>query len=61
MSDNEAIVTQILTPEQVENWRRVLSAMIGPYAWVMPVAEVQKIRDRLQQFAANPTTTEHRP
>ena len=37
-----------LTDEQVKNWRRVLSTLIGPYALIMPVDEVQKMRDRLQ-------------
>jgi len=43
-----------LTPEQVQNWRRVLCGMIGPYALLMPDAEVQKIRDRFQQIVNAP-------
>lgn len=37
-----------LTPEQIKNWRGVLSMTIGPYAHLMPDADVQKYRDRLQ-------------
>lgn len=40
-----------LTPEQVENWRRALCGILGPYALVMPVAAVQRMRDRFQQHA----------
>lgn len=42
-----------LTPEQVENWRRVLSGMVGPYAWIMPVDQVQAMRDKFQEQVNN--------
>lgn len=41
----------VLTPAQVENWRKTLCGMIGPYALIMPVSEVQKMRDHFQKIA----------
>lgn len=40
-----------LTDEQIENWRRVMVSIIGPYALVMPKAEIQILRDRMQAKA----------
>jgi predicted DNA-binding transcriptional regulator len=37
-----------LTDQQVENWRRVLVGMIGPYALITPREEIQKLRDKMQ-------------
>lgn len=37
-----------LTDEQVENWRRMLVAMIGPYALYMSREQIQQMRDRQQ-------------
>lgn len=42
-----------LTPEQIKNWREILLGMIGDYALIMPVAEIQKFRDRMQRIADN--------
>ena len=44
MSENE----DKLTPEQIENWRKVLSMTLGPYALIMPDEEVQAMRDKMQ-------------
>lgn len=38
-----------LTPEQVENWRRVLLSYLGPYALIMPEKDVNKMKDRFQE------------
>lgn len=38
-----------LTPEQIKNWRNILAGMIGPYAFIMPDDQVQKIRDKMQR------------
>jgi len=38
-----------LSDEQVENWRRILAMTLGPYAYMMPKAEVQKMRDKMQE------------
>jgi hypothetical protein len=38
-----------LSPTQIENWRRVLVGMIGPYALLMPANEIQKFRDKMQK------------
>jgi len=37
-----------LTDEQIKNWRKVLVAMVGPYALIMPAEDVQKYRDKMQ-------------
>lgn len=36
-----------LTDEQVENWRKALVGLVGPYAKIMPVAQIQEMRDKL--------------
>jgi hypothetical protein len=41
--------TTPLTPEQIENWRKALSTQLGPYAFVMPVKEVQAMHDIVQK------------
>ena len=40
-----------LTEEQIQNWRRVLTMTLGPYALIMPVEEVQKMRNMMQEEA----------
>lgn len=37
-----------MTQEQIENFRKVLSVSIGPYALIMPDEEVVAIRDKMQ-------------
>jgi hypothetical protein len=37
-----------LTDEQVENWRKVLTSILGPYALIMPRENVQAIRDKME-------------
>ena len=37
-----------LTPEQIENWRKVLCGMFGPYALIMTAEQIQLYRDKLQ-------------
>ena len=39
-----------LKPEQIESWRQVLCVTLGPYALIMPDAEVQEIRDKMQKY-----------
>jgi hypothetical protein len=38
-----------MTPEQIQNWRKMLSGQFGPYAFIMPVEQIEKFRDRLQK------------
>jgi len=38
-----------LSDEQVDNWRKIIALTIGPYALIMPVKQVQLIRDSLQE------------
>ncbi len=49
--------------EQIENFRKVLSMSLGPYALVMPETEVIAIRDKMQAdinetFPEQPDKTE---
>jgi len=37
-----------LTPKQVGNWRKTLSGQLGPYAFIMPVEQIEKFRKRMQ-------------
>lgn len=38
-----------LSPKQIENWRRVLCGLLGPYALMAPAEEIQALRDKFQQ------------
>ena len=40
-----------MTPEQVKNWRRILFEQLGPWALIMPVSEIEAVRDRMQRLA----------
>lgn len=42
-----------LNDEQVENWRRILSLMFGPYTFIMPKTMVQAMRDKIQNSFEN--------
>jgi len=37
-----------MTDEQIENWRRVLCKILGPYAMIMSKEDIQKFKDRMQ-------------
>jgi hypothetical protein len=39
--------SEVLTSEQIQNWRNVLIGLVGPYAEMMSSADVQKFRDKL--------------
>jgi hypothetical protein len=41
-------MTEKLTPEQIENWRKVLRYTFGPYAMIMSDEEIQRHRDMEQ-------------
>lgn len=41
----------LLTPEQIKNWRTALIGVLGPYALIMPDADIQRYRDRMQEHA----------
>ena len=45
---SEKTETEKLTPEQIQNWRKVLVGMFGPYALLMPDAEVQEFGYTIQ-------------
>lgn len=42
--------TEKLTPEQAENWRMAMTSMFGPYALIMPEAQIQRLRDKMQEW-----------
>lgn len=42
-----------LTDKQIENWRKVLSHSLGPYAFMMTREEVQRIRNKMQNDVDN--------
>ena len=47
-----------LTPEQLLNWRKKFAFDLGPYASIMPDAEIQDFHNRLQdRFDFNILTT----
>ncbi len=39
-----------LTDEQIKNWKRILAAQIGPYAFLMSRETIQLYRNRIQKF-----------
>lgn len=41
-------MTTPLTDEQIQNWRRVMVYMIGPYALIMSKEEIQRLHDKMQ-------------
>ena len=41
-------MTEKLTDEQVENWRAVLSVILGPYAFLMSREQIRAWRDKTQ-------------
>ncbi len=44
----DTTVTGKLTPEQIENWRKVLCGLIGPYALMMTDEQIRAYRDQIQ-------------
>ena len=42
-----------MTEEQIENWRKMLSTQfgLGPYAFIMPKEEIEKIKNNFQGMA----------
>jgi hypothetical protein len=47
--EQEQKISGQLTDAQVENWRKVLCGMIGPYALIMPKYLIQAFRDKMQR------------
>lgn len=43
-----------LTPEQIQNWRKAMVGMLGSYALIMPVEQIQQLRDKMQEWANEP-------
>lgn len=48
-----------LTDEQAENWRIVLTALLGPYALLMTREEIQVYRNRMQKLADAESKADH--
>lgn len=53
----EPTVLPPLTPEQIASWRSVLVEVYGAYALIMPVADIEAIRTRMQREADRATVT----
>jgi hypothetical protein len=45
----EKMMSEILTDEQIENWRRVMIGMFGPYALLVTREQIQAFRDNMQK------------
>ena len=37
-----------LTKDQLQHWREILAALIGPYALIMLVEDVQQLKNKMQ-------------
>lgn len=57
--ENNSHANEQLTDEQIENWRRVLVNMFGPYALLMPKEEIQRHRDKMQGWANRQSNGRH--
>jgi len=42
---------KMLTDKQIDSWRKVLVTIVGVRALTMPIEEVQKFRDWMQEYA----------
>ncbi len=42
-----------MTEEQIENWRKILLPMFGPYALIMPEEEIILFKNRAQENINN--------
>ena len=42
-----------LTLEQIKHWRNTLFATFGPYAFIMPEAEVYDFKEKIEQELKN--------
>lgn len=40
-----------LTDEQIENWRKTLCGVLGPYALIMTREQIEAYADRMQKLA----------
>lgn len=53
-SEELATESTELSPEQVKNWRNAMFGMLGGYALIMPVEQIQQLRDKMQEWANAP-------
>lgn len=53
---NLSTLPDSLTPSQIENWRKVLLGLVGPYALIMPDEEVEQIRATIQSQLSDEKT-----
>jgi hypothetical protein len=51
MTEAEKLKLEPLTAQQIENWRKAMSVIIGPYALIMPISEIEDFRRNLQEKA----------
>jgi len=53
--ENPRDIELTLTPLQIENWRTQLTMQFGPYARIMPEADIQAYANKIQSAFNNPT------
>ncbi len=44
-----------LTPEQIKHWRDALFAVVGPYAYLATVEEIERYRAQMQRNLSSTT------
>ena len=49
-SPTDDSVTVELTPDQIKNWRNMLLGIVGPYAMLMTVEQIQEHVNVMQDF-----------
>ncbi len=50
MPSKQSQPAPVLTPEQIENWRKAMVTTLGAYALIMPVEQIQRLRDKMQEW-----------
>lgn len=45
----EQLENKMLTEKQIKNWRNILSLQFGPWALIMPVEEIEKIKENMEK------------
>ncbi len=53
MATEKPMTESELTPEQIKNWRTAMVGMLGPYALIMPDEQIQRMRDKMQEWCDN--------
>jgi hypothetical protein len=46
-----------LTVEQIKHWRRALALRFGEWAFIMPVKEIERLKDKMNEALKEPNET----